>query len=86
MPKPDEIVYAGTKAAADGVGVSQSRVVRLIRSGRLAATRGAPGGRGRIGGGRPPMLIERGALLEALGRQDDPAPRPRGLLARLLRR
>ena len=81
--QPDDVVYQGTAAAAAAAGISKSRVVRLIRSGKLSAQRGAPGGRGRVSGGRPPLLIRRGDLMAALGRQDDPAPRPRGLLGRL---
>lgn len=87
MPdQPDDVVYQGTAAAAAAAGVSKSRVVRLIRSGKLSAQRGAPGGRGRVSGGRPPLLIRRQDLLTALGQAESPAPRPRGLLERLLGR
>ena len=82
----DDVVYQGTAAAAAAVGISKSRVVRLIRSGKLSAQRGAPGGRGRVSGGRPPLLIRRGDLLAAVGQAESPAPRPRGLLGRLRRR
>ena len=63
----DRIFYVGTHAAGEAVGLTQAQVARLIAGGWLPTRRGGTTPRG----GRPPHLIARRDLEDAIARHKD---------------